>query len=170
MGSVRPPNLCLFLNYLLHFTPSTNKQNVLQEMPIVRRNVKRSVDSSKWIFCYPLFLFFFQNPIFYISRYEFSISSVWLFTFQYLIFDIPVQFSILVRLPQLQKVVLANMKKHKWAKFYRYKKDRPKMVGQFDKTGQIMVKYWYQTKNHFKVVTYQVVWKYSLEKATYCAN
>ena len=40
MGSVRPPNLCLFLNYLLHFTPSTNKQNVLQEMPIVGRNVK----------------------------------------------------------------------------------------------------------------------------------
>ena len=40
MGSVRPPNLCLFLNYLLHFTPSTNKQNVLQEMSIVGRNVK----------------------------------------------------------------------------------------------------------------------------------
>ena len=85
MGSVRPPNLCLFLNYLLHFTPSTNKQNVLQEMPIVGRNVKHSVDSSKWIFCYPLFLFSSESYILYFQIWIFYIQCL---TFHLSIFDI----------------------------------------------------------------------------------
>ena len=145
MGSVRPPNLCLFLNYLLHFTPSTNKQNVLQEMPIVGRNVKHSVDSSKWIFCYPLFLFFFRilyfifpNMNFLYPVFDFSPFNIWYSIFQF-------SFQFWFGFPSCKKWCLPIWRNINGQNFIDTKEDRPKMVGQFDKTGQIMVKYWYQT-------------------------
>ena len=140
MGSVRPPNLCLFLNYLLHFTPSTNKQNVLQEMPIVGRNVKHSVDSSKWIFCYPLFLFFkilylgFPNMNFLYPVFDFSPFNIWYSIFQF-------SFQFWFGFPSCKKRCLPIWRNINGQDFIDTKEDRPKMVGQYNRAGQIMVKY-----------------------------